>query len=162
MLMCTTRFPDGESLSRKFAHCHPAVASRESARTFFLQKRTRNGRVFEPGKRAVFPENGRETCAAKLDLLGKKPLSAHSEVCHCVECLGTTHVALTCFSLRESPGPTRNRPRSTPFLRAHRRTHSRSRCRCVRLDFLVLLPEGSISGSHDRWAAGCDRLLVLP
>jgi hypothetical protein len=84
MLMCTTRFPDGERLSRKFAHCHPAVASRESARTFFWQKRTRNGRVFEPGKRAVFllppygvgyilrPENGRETCAAKLDLLGKK------------------------------------------------------------------------------------------
>ena len=82
MLMCTTRFPDGESLSRRFAHCHPAVASRESARTFVLQKRTRNGRVFEPGKRAVFllppygvgyilrPENGRETCAAKLDLLG--------------------------------------------------------------------------------------------
>lgn len=124
---------------------------------FLGQKRTRNGRVFEPGKRAVFllppygvgyilrPENGRETCAAKLDLLGKKPLSAHSEVCHCVESLGTTHVALTCFSLRESPGPTRNRPRSTPFLRAHRRTHSRSRCRCVRLDFLVAAGGGRSS-----------------
>lgn len=157
MLMCTTRFPDGESLSRKFAHCHPAVASRESARTLFFAKtdekrssfRARKtgrllvtslwcGLYFAPGKWA------RNLCR-ETSPTGKKRLSAHSEVCHCVESLGTTHVALTCFSLRESPGPTRNRPRSTPFLRAHRRTHSRSRCRCVRLDFLVAAGGGRSS-----------------